>query len=129
MSGKWIGGKNINGIIPPTKRNALTSCVPPVNTSQDAACSIATRPYGVAGRSLDPKRTFSRGKITQSDFFDRSDTGYRSVADGQDEESVPQCPAFKQIGQKYGPIDLASYNPLNGVLMGVSRLGHILQDI
>ena len=35
------------------------------------------------------------------------DTGYRSVADGQDEETVPRCPAFRQIGDKYGPFDLA----------------------
>lgn len=40
---------------------------------------------------------------------DGRDTGYRSVADGQDEETVPRCPAFKLIGQKYGPFDLASY--------------------
>lgn len=39
------------------------------------------------------------------------DTGYRSVPDGQDEGTVPKCPAFKQIGQKYGPFDIASLFP------------------
>jgi len=41
---------------------------------------------------------------------DIRDTGYRSVADGQTEDEVPTCPAFKQIGDKYGPFDLASYS-------------------
>jgi N-acyl-phosphatidylethanolamine-hydrolysing phospholipase D len=37
------------------------------------------------------------------------DTGYRAVADEEDEDTVPRCPAFKQIGQKYGPFHLSSY--------------------
>ncbi|KAG8820213.1 hypothetical protein FRC17_010220 [Serendipita sp. 399] len=44
------------------------------------------------------------------------DTGYRHVSDGQDEDKVPVCPAFKEIGEKIGPFDLAlipigAYNP------------------
>jgi len=35
------------------------------------------------------------------------DTGYRSVQDGEDPEKVPTCPAFKEIGEKLGPFDLA----------------------
>lgn len=35
------------------------------------------------------------------------DTGYRSVRDGQDEEKVPHCPAFKEIGERFGGFDLA----------------------
>ena len=45
--------------------------------------------------------------------IDFRDTGYRSVADGQDEETVPRCPAFRQIGEKYGPFDLAWCSPTN----------------
>jgi N-acyl-phosphatidylethanolamine-hydrolysing phospholipase D len=44
------------------------------------------------------------------------DTGYRHVENGQDEDSVPYCPAFKEIGDKFGVFDLGlipigAYNP------------------
>jgi N-acyl-phosphatidylethanolamine-hydrolysing phospholipase D len=42
----------------------------------------------------------------KSAFFG-GDTGYRAVLDGQDQEKVPVCEAFKQIGERFGPIDLA----------------------
>ncbi|KAJ8079352.1 Protein-lysine N-methyltransferase efm4 [Marasmius tenuissimus] len=35
------------------------------------------------------------------------DTGYRTVLAGQDEDKVPVCPAFKEIGERWGGIDLA----------------------
>ncbi|TFK35176.1 N-acyl-phosphatidylethanolamine-hydrolyzing phospholipase D [Crucibulum laeve] len=35
------------------------------------------------------------------------DTGYRTVRDGQDENNVPTCPAFKEIGEKFGGFDFA----------------------
>ncbi|CDO77601.1 hypothetical protein BN946_scf184936.g26 [Trametes cinnabarina] len=35
------------------------------------------------------------------------DTGYRTVRDGEDEDKVPRCPAFAEIGEKLGPFDLA----------------------
>lgn len=35
------------------------------------------------------------------------DTGYRSVKDGEDEDKVPVCPAFKAIGDKFGGFDYA----------------------
>lgn len=35
------------------------------------------------------------------------DTGYRAVKDGQNEDDVPCCPAFKEIGEKFGGFDLA----------------------
>jgi N-acyl-phosphatidylethanolamine-hydrolysing phospholipase D len=35
------------------------------------------------------------------------DTGYRYVGEDQDEDKVPYCPAFKEIGEKFGSFDLA----------------------
>lgn len=35
------------------------------------------------------------------------DTGYRTVRDGQDEDAVPTCPAFKEIGERFGGFDFA----------------------
>ncbi|KAJ7581790.1 N-acyl-phosphatidylethanolamine-hydrolyzing phospholipase D [Mycena floridula] len=44
---------------------------------------------------------------TARKVFFAGDTGYRSVQDGEDEEKVPFCPAFKEIGEKFGGFDLA----------------------
>jgi N-acyl-phosphatidylethanolamine-hydrolysing phospholipase D len=35
------------------------------------------------------------------------DTGYRTVRDGEDEEKVPVCPAFAEVGERFGGFDLA----------------------
>ncbi|KAJ8490160.1 hypothetical protein ONZ51_g2500 [Trametes cubensis] len=35
------------------------------------------------------------------------DTGYRTVRDGEHEDKVPRCPAFAEIGEKFGGFDLA----------------------
>ncbi|KAF9351874.1 hypothetical protein BGX34_000309 [Mortierella sp. NVP85] len=39
--------------------------------------------------------------------FFGGDTGYRYVAKGADENNVPCCPAFKEIGERIGPFDLS----------------------
>ncbi|KIM24485.1 hypothetical protein M408DRAFT_331734 [Serendipita vermifera MAFF 305830] len=65
------------------------------------------------------------------------DTGYRHVDPHQNEEEVPVCPAFKEIGDKFGGFDLAlipigAYNP-RGVMSSVhaspSDAVRIFQDI
>ncbi|KAH9037151.1 N-acyl-phosphatidylethanolamine-hydrolyzing phospholipase D [Lactarius hengduanensis] len=35
------------------------------------------------------------------------DTGYRTVRDGEDEDEVPVCPAFAEVGERFGGLDLA----------------------
>ena len=35
------------------------------------------------------------------------DTGYRTVNDGEDEDNVPVCPAFAEIGERFGGFDVA----------------------
>jgi L-ascorbate metabolism protein UlaG (beta-lactamase superfamily) len=35
------------------------------------------------------------------------DTGYRTVRDGEDEDNVPVCPAFAEVGQRFGGVDVA----------------------
>lgn len=51
-----------------------------------------------------------------SKVFFAGDTGYRNVRDGEDEDAAPVCPAFKEIGSRFGQFDLAlipigAYNP------------------
>ncbi|KAL0574014.1 Protein-lysine N-methyltransferase efm4 [Marasmius crinis-equi] len=48
----------------------------------------------------------SEGAKAKSAYF-AGDTGYRAVLDGQDEEKVPVCEAFEQIGEAFGGFDLA----------------------
>jgi N-acyl-phosphatidylethanolamine-hydrolysing phospholipase D len=35
------------------------------------------------------------------------DTGYRTVRDGEDEDKVPICPAFAEVGERFGGVDVA----------------------
>ncbi|KAI0330408.1 N-acyl-phosphatidylethanolamine-hydrolyzing phospholipase D [Cubamyces sp. BRFM 1775] len=51
--------------------------------------------------SVDPARTGPR-KV----YFS-GDTGYRTVREGEDEDKVPRCPAFAEIGERFGGFDLA----------------------
>ena len=39
-------------------------------------------------------------------LFFAGDTGYRYVAKGADENEVPRCPVFQEIGESLGPFDL-----------------------
>lgn len=49
--------------------------------------------------------------IVAKKLFFAGDTGYRSVPfhhpPDESEDSLPHCPAFKEIGQKFGPFDFA----------------------
>ena len=48
----------------------------------------------------------SEGKEGVKAYF-AGDTGYRTVLDGEDEEKVPHCPAFKEIGERFGGFEFA----------------------
>ncbi|KAJ3322227.1 hypothetical protein HDV06_003287 [Boothiomyces sp. JEL0866] len=64
------------------------------------------------GRSLtDRFKTLWSSWVLLSDdkrFFFGGDTGYRTVREGMDEDTAPTCPAFKEIGEKYGPFNLSA---------------------
>ncbi|KAF9145464.1 hypothetical protein BGX30_008681 [Mortierella sp. GBA39] len=57
-----------------------------------------------------------KDKVTECDWtegvkptkvFFGGDTGYRYVPKGADENAMPHCPAFKEIGDRIGPFDLS----------------------
>ena len=50
--------------------------------------------------------------------FFGGDTGYRAVQYGEDEDKVPVCPAFKDIGDHFGGFDLAMI-PIGSVVIVV----------
>ena len=51
---------------------------------------------GLRDSSIQPKKVYFAG-----------DTGYRSFSEGQDIDLAPTCPAFREIGEKFGSFDLA----------------------
>src|SRR5438552_4669904 len=107
---KWTGGMSKFGEILPTIRSPLPLHVLQANISLGEDCLIAIKHCGAPGRSLDQRNIILRGTtFIHTILICIRDTGYRSVADGQDEDTVPRCPAFQLIGQKYGPFHLASY--------------------
>jgi len=65
--------------------------------NQDLWCSYAIEEVSVDGK---PKKIYFAG-----------DTGYRSVPQPhmsrEEEDALPVCPAFKQVGELLGPFDLA----------------------
>ena len=44
---------------------------------------------------------------SQKKVYFAGDTGYRTVQDGEDEEKVPVCPAFAEVGERFGGVDIA----------------------
>ncbi|TFK62699.1 N-acyl-phosphatidylethanolamine-hydrolyzing phospholipase D [Pluteus cervinus] len=47
------------------------------------------------------------GDIVPRKVYFAGDTGYRAVLEGKKEEELPFCPAFKEIGEKFGGFDFA----------------------
>jgi len=52
------------------------------------------------------------------------DTAYRTVFDGEDEEEVPYCPAFEEIGETFGGFDFAMI-PIGYVVWGIVGISRI----
>jgi L-ascorbate metabolism protein UlaG (beta-lactamase superfamily) len=44
---------------------------------------------------------------THKKVYFAGDTGYRTVRDGEDEDKVPVCPAFAEVGECFGGVDVA----------------------
>ncbi|KAJ3055994.1 hypothetical protein HK097_008483 [Rhizophlyctis rosea] len=81
----------------------------------DAKATIAATPcQHFTGRSLTDryKTLWSSWVVEANDtsMFFGGDTGYRTVEKGftGDLDSLPHCPAFKEIGEKYGPFDISA---------------------
>ncbi|ORX52542.1 Metallo-hydrolase/oxidoreductase [Piromyces finnis] len=65
-------------------------------------------------------------KSQEASYYFAGDTGYRSLPDDcpkEDIEKYPYCPVFKQIGNIYGPFDMASI-PI-GPFTPVNRMSRI----
>ncbi|KIJ39586.1 hypothetical protein M422DRAFT_174977, partial [Sphaerobolus stellatus SS14] len=64
--------------------------------------------WAVESNPLNPTTSQpTNGPVENKKLWFGGDTGYRSVRDGEDENEVPVCPVFKEIGAKFGSFDLA----------------------
>ena len=57
--------------------------------------------------STTPSAPIPPSQRTGPKVWFAGDTGYRSVANGDNEDEVPVCPVFKEIGEKFGGFDFA----------------------
>lgn len=104
-------------------------------TTDDKRDAITARFACLPSQHMGNRGTFDRGKALWASWsidsggkrlYFAGDTGYRGVLDvpeGKDDYSaefadLPTCPAFKEIGEHYGPFDLGlipigAYSPRN----------------
>ncbi|KAI0351999.1 Metallo-hydrolase/oxidoreductase [Trametes cingulata] len=91
-----------------------------------APSSPSSSPGAESGSGRAPKRVYFAG-----------DTGYRTVVEGEDEDAVPRCPAFREIGERFRGFDVAllpigAYHPrwmFSGVHASPSDAVEIFKDV
>ncbi|TFY83586.1 hypothetical protein EWM64_g411 [Hericium alpestre] len=65
----------------------------------------AQRPPTPSHSSFTP--TSGLWEMVGKKLYFAGDTGYRTVHDGEDEDKVPVCPAFAEVGERFGGVDVA----------------------
>ncbi|TBU56347.1 N-acyl-phosphatidylethanolamine-hydrolyzing phospholipase D [Dichomitus squalens] len=83
----------------------VLTCTPAQHTAGRTAFDRWHTLWASWAVSEDPL-TPLEGREPKQVYF-AGDTGYRTVLVGEDEGEVPRCPAFKEIGEKFGGFDLA----------------------
>ncbi|KIJ50278.1 hypothetical protein M422DRAFT_109108, partial [Sphaerobolus stellatus SS14] len=64
--------------------------------------------WAVESNPLNPMTSQpTNGPMENKKLWFSDDTGYRTVCDGEDENELPICPVFKEIGVKFGSFNLA----------------------
>ncbi|KAI0669451.1 N-acyl-phosphatidylethanolamine-hydrolyzing phospholipase D [Trametes maxima] len=83
----------------------VVTCTPAQHTANRSAFDRWTTLWAswAVHEELPPTNT---ARAPRKVYF-AGDTGYRTVWDGEDEETVPRCPAFAEVGERFGEFDLA----------------------
>jgi len=85
----------------PIRANVRVTCAP--------AQYVSSRTPFDRWRTLRASRVVEELNPAHDDVGKRvyfgGDTEYRTVRDGEDEDAVPVCPAFKQVGERIGGVD------------------------
>ncbi|KAK2467546.1 hypothetical protein APHAL10511_000401 [Amanita phalloides] len=67
---------------------------------------LDSTPVDTRSENISPQLENDTTRQSVKVFF-AGDTGYRAVNDDEDEDKVPCCPAFKEIGEVFGGFDFA----------------------
>src|SRR6266851_5458884 len=83
---------------------------PPVNAEVRLSCTPSQHVSGHTG--LDRWHALWASWVvddlhSHKKLYFAGDTGYRTVHDREDEDKVPVCPAFTEIGERFGGVDVA----------------------
>ncbi|KAI0363991.1 N-acyl-phosphatidylethanolamine-hydrolyzing phospholipase D [Pilatotrama ljubarskyi] len=136
----WWDASAVSLVLPPATEGVgvgasfVVTCTPAQHTANRSAfdrwhtlwSSWAIAEELPAGSGRAPRKVYFAG-----------DTGYRTVMEGEDEDAVPRCPAFKEIGERLGEFDLAllpigAYAPrwlFSGVHASPSDAMEIFKDV
>jgi L-ascorbate metabolism protein UlaG (beta-lactamase superfamily) len=111
----WWDERHLRVSLPPslvadTKGDATKSDKPAVTAEVRLSCTPSQH---MSGRAVSDRFRSLWGSWVAEDLdshkkvYFASDTGYRTIRDGEEEETVPVCPAFAEIGERLGGFDLA----------------------
>ena len=103
----WWGSKRLEITAPSSTATVDITCTPAQHFSGRTLSAYYTTLWAswVVEEVIDTAKT-SQSRSPLKVFFG-GDTGYRSVMDHQKEDEVPVCPAFREIGEKFGGFDVA----------------------
>lgn len=103
----WWDSRAIAVYLPAEKASAA-----PVHATFKLICTPAQHSAGRSLFNFDQWRSLwaswaIEGDSPSASVFFAGDTGYRTVLEGENEDTVPCCPAFKEIGERIGGFELA----------------------
>ena len=93
----------------PVKGPFVLTCTPSQHTSNRGAFDRAHTLWAswAVSEELPAEASESEPKRAPRKVYFGGDTGYRTVFESEDEDAVPRCPAFREIGERFGEFDLA----------------------
>jgi N-acyl-phosphatidylethanolamine-hydrolysing phospholipase D len=111
----WWDERNLRVSIPPSSASTNANSdgtAAAVNTEVRLTCTPSQH---MSGRALSDRfHALWASWVVEGDIlgshkkvYFAGDTGYQTVHDGEDEDKAPVCPAFAEIGERFGGFDVA----------------------
>ncbi|TFY65787.1 hypothetical protein EVG20_g5310 [Dentipellis fragilis] len=86
---------------------AIEELLPPAASSDSGASQPPSQSQSTQTSSGTSFAASSVWSTVGKKLFFAGDTGYRTVHNGEDEDKVPVCPAFAEVGERFGGMDAA----------------------
>jgi N-acyl-phosphatidylethanolamine-hydrolysing phospholipase D len=108
----WWDERNLRVSLPPSSTNTGATDPAAVNTEVRLTCTPSQH---MSSRSFNDRfHALWASWVVEGDLlgshkkvYFAGDTGYRTVRDGEDEDKAPVCPAFAEVGERFGGLDVA----------------------